>query len=298
MKIGIIILAHKNPDQLSRLLDSLDDESVSCFIHIDKKSSIKEFQNASLKKRKAKVHFISKRYDGRWGGLGIVLATLEAMRVAVLDRNISHISLLSGQDFPITPVKDIVTFLSTQKQTNFIEFTEFNEKTWPNQLDRIESYNFRLFSRQYTYPYEGVLSLKQQLLHQAFKLYFRLPRLMPYNFKPFFGSQWWTLTIESCKEILKFIDGNSKYINYHRYSFLPDEFFFQTILLNSNHFNNEKFINSNMRFIKWEKGSSHPIALTTNNFDEIMKSQTLFARKFDQDVDAEVLNQINSAINE
>jgi len=41
MKIAYIILAHKNPDQIKRLVLRLNTEGTSFFIHIDKKAIIK-----------------------------------------------------------------------------------------------------------------------------------------------------------------------------------------------------------------------------------------------------------------
>ena len=45
MKIGYIVLAYKNPDQLCRLIQKLINKDSTFYLHIDKKSNISEFKN-------------------------------------------------------------------------------------------------------------------------------------------------------------------------------------------------------------------------------------------------------------
>lgn len=293
MEVAIIILAHKSPDQLSRLIDSLDHEKIRCYIHVDKKSNIEKFISVTSKERKAKVVFLKKRYDGRWGGLGLVKATLEAIKVGLSDNNAFHFVLLSGQDYPIVSVDKIISFLEQHRDSNYIEYREFNKQNWPKQLDRVNSYSIRLLGRVYTYPYKGKLSLKQRLLYQIFKLLYPIPRKLPYYMKPFYGSQWWGLTAKTCQEIINFLQEHPAYLEYHEYSFIPDEFFFQTILLNFKHFKKEQFIDHNLHFIKWKDGSPHPNILTINDYDEISVSERLFARKFDTSIDSKILDRLD-----
>ncbi|MGJ3954334.1 glycosyltransferase, partial [Limosilactobacillus mucosae] len=67
---AVLILAHKNIDQVIELSQRLS----SCFnvyIHFDKKVSLSEKQELSLKK--LNVNFFSK-YDVKWGSYSIVRA--------------------------------------------------------------------------------------------------------------------------------------------------------------------------------------------------------------------------------
>ena len=45
MKIAFIIIAHKNPEELSRLISQLTDNDFSFYIHINLKSSLKFFED-------------------------------------------------------------------------------------------------------------------------------------------------------------------------------------------------------------------------------------------------------------
>ena len=58
MTRNYIILAHKNPIQLSRLINRLDDDHSNFYIHIDKSTDIREFKINIQKKQN--IYFIEK----------------------------------------------------------------------------------------------------------------------------------------------------------------------------------------------------------------------------------------------
>ena len=68
-----IILAHKAPDQLKRLIDRLNDEDSFFFIHIDKKSYIEPFTECVVGNN---IKFITNRINCLWGDFSQVIATL------------------------------------------------------------------------------------------------------------------------------------------------------------------------------------------------------------------------------
>jgi hypothetical protein len=75
---------------------------------------------------------------------------------------------------------------------------------------------------------------------------------------------------------------------------IPDETFFQTVLMNSPYKNRISY--DNLRYITWPPGSRHPMTLDRRDFDTFMDSNKLFARKFDTTVDADVLDMIDREI--
>src|ERR1700709_746531 len=98
MEKAYIILAHKNPQQLYRLIQKLDDQHSTFFIHIDKKVPLAGFEQILGLNNKV---IFTKRVYTEWGGFGLVEATLNAMQ-AVKDslKRYERIILLSGQDYP------------------------------------------------------------------------------------------------------------------------------------------------------------------------------------------------------
>jgi len=103
MQINYIILTHKSPKQLERLIAKLDDEEATFFVHIDLKTNIEQFKYL----QKENVIFLEDRVDVAWGDFTIVQATLNAMKSVVARKNNGYTILLSGQDYPIKSKKEI-----------------------------------------------------------------------------------------------------------------------------------------------------------------------------------------------
>ena len=114
------------------------------------------------------------------------------------------------------------------------------------------------------------------------------------DMKPFAGSAWWTLSYEAIEYIILKIDKNPKILSYFKRVILPEEIFFQTILLNSPLKNTT--VNNNLRYIPWEKGTPHPKILKVSDFNEIINQDNFFARKFDLDIDSEIIQLISEKI--
>lgn len=77
-----------------------------------------------------------------------------------------------------------------------------------------------------------------------------------------------------------------------------DEIFLQTLVYNSDFYKNiysskEKY-NLAMRFIDWKHGN--PYVFKKDDFDRLIKSDALFARKFDINIDADIIHLISNYI--
>jgi hypothetical protein len=74
---------------------------------------------------------------------------------------------------------------------------------------------------------------------------------------------------------------------------IPDEIFYQTILLNSPL--QQTVVNDEVHYIAWpELSGPHPDILGVPDFDRFMATDKLFARKFDATVDSTVLDRIDA----
>lgn len=47
-----------------------------------------------------------------------------------------------------------------------------------------------------------------------------------------------------------------------------------------------------LHYIKWENGMSSPKTLTTIDYEELKKTEKIIARKFDMDVDSEIIERL------
>ena len=77
--INYIILVHNNPLQLIRLINTLSDNQVNFYVHVDKLVDSRPFLEATINIKN--VHFIidNKREEGIWCGIGLVKATINTL---------------------------------------------------------------------------------------------------------------------------------------------------------------------------------------------------------------------------
>jgi hypothetical protein len=71
---------------------------------------------------------------------------------------------------------------------------------------------------------------------------------------------------------------------------IPDELFFQTIVLHSPFA--DTVVNDNLRYIDWSRRPA-PAILHAQDFPSLIGSGKLFARKFDANVDARILDMLD-----
>lgn len=292
MEKAYLIMAHKYPEQLHRLVSRLNDGFSEFFIHIDKKVDISQFQN--VKEIGDVVHF-TERFDSKWGSLGTIKPFLSGLQeVKDSKKNFDRILLLSGQDYPIKSNEYINDFFKNSPYSVFIDYFPIpNYKKWPGSdrggWYRVDKYYFG------TKWYEFFCSKSLNLLSTYVPF---LRRKIPNGMKPFTGQTWWNLDMYALNYILDYNAKHPEYMDFHKNTFVADELFVQMIIANSK---DEKLLNSientEKRFTIWEKSdSAHPNLLRKTDLKAIMASDDLFARKFDENVDSEILDLIDQQI--
>ena len=282
MKIAYIILAHRYPEQLIRFVLRLNNDNVSFFIHIDKKASNEVFYQIQNDLHSIKHIYFLKRYRCFWGDFNIVKATLEGIKgVVKAGIDFDYVILLSGQDYLIKPISQLENFLKNNEGKEFMEFFALDSRNkWTDQggyfqaFKRIDSWHFRFRSKH--------LCLNRK-------------RQFPIGLEPYGGTQWWCLSKQCIEYINNFIIQNNAFVNYFKYVFIPDEVFFQTIILNSPFKDN--VINDDLRYVDWENPNPNvPAILSETDWTTIINSSKFFARKFDITRDPKILDMIDQNI--
>lgn len=288
MKKAYIVLAHKNEKMVKRLVDRLNDNDSNFFLHVDLNSNIDGFRQIFC--NDAHVQFLPRERTG-WGSFGLVKATLNAMRM-VQSGDYEKVILLSGQDYPIKSNEEIDRFFHDSPFNIFMDhFPLPNHRKWGpgGGMYRVNKYFFGLsFIRK-------MMAKAANFIGIVFP--FAKRRELP-DMKPFSGSQWWAMDMRAVNYILKYVDDHPEYIRYHQHTFAADELFFQMILLNCPDKSlRDNIANNNLRFMRWKSESiSHPEILGVSDMESISDSDALFARKFDPEVDSEVIDVIDDKI--
>lgn len=315
MEINYIILAHKNPGQIQRLIDSLNTPNCYFYIHIDKGIDIIPFLDTISNKKN--IFFISNnlREYGTWGDIGIVKATLNALSQILEDNRTGYCVLMSGQDYPLRNNDSINIFFKTNYGVNFIETHPIPSIKWGDDggLNRLNQYKINLSTERLDFvqlsSYFEKNFYKKQTLHKVLKLvkkkHFTVllklfkKRKLHHQLTPYGGAQWWALPIETVQAILNFIASNHQYINYHKDTLLPDEIFFHSILMHLKENNDTLVIKPSITYVNWtRKNTSLPVTFNKEDIEELKEASQnyLFARKFDMDKNDTLFDRIDKEL--
>jgi hypothetical protein len=278
MKQGILISGYKNLKHIKQIIDFFN-EDFSFYIHIDKKSKLPESEIKEISLNN-KVAFFSRKYVTNWGGRNtlksILLLTIEALR----NPEIEYIHLISGGDFPARGSAYFTTYLNSNKGKEFLEnFPMPTDKWEQGGMNRLHYYNlYDVFNAKTHRGWRAVqyaLKIQKKTKFQR-KISPQLPALHG-------GSTWWTLSRNCLQYVMDFTLENPMLLNRLKHSFCSEEIYFQTIIMNSPF--SDKVINNNLRYIKWEyKNGSMPAILDEEDYEEVEKSNQLFARKIEYPV--------------
>ena len=279
MKLAVLIQCHKCPEQINRLLDVMKSDEVDFYIHVDRKSDIAD----EIEKR-ADVHFLppERRVDVMWGGFSQVEATLNLLDEALITGGYDYYFLISGQDFPVRPIRELIEFLENDNGANYVDlFPSLNNGLCKqNNLDKRNQivYGDRIMGRgKFARSMRRLWGAVTGGYGRTFGIFRRKNVL---NLKFYFGSQWWCLSKDFVEYATEYLAKTPQYAEFFRKASCPDESFFQTLLMNSSYSDTRK---EYLHFIRWEEGKSSPENLTLSDFDEAIASGKFMSRKIDGD---------------
>jgi hypothetical protein len=297
MKLAIVVLAHDRPKQLAMLLSVLRHPQVCLYLHVDRRSELAPIATALADAGVREVELLQ-RHATAWGSVQLVDAALEGLVRGVKDE-CDYFTLISGQDFPLRPMEEILAFFEKAGSRSYLENFPLPTPRWRFEgRDRTDFYTYTLRGRRETCIPRGedtsFFNWKGRVLNEMLRVRTTLKptRHFPSYVHPFGGSQWWNLSRAAADYILDFIDDHPDYRRYHEHTLAPDELFFQSILRGTNFAGEHEIIDDTLRFMRWPEKESHPRVLTMDDLPAILESESLFGRKFDMSVDDVVLTRL------
>jgi hypothetical protein len=266
--IAYFILIHRFPEQFKRLFRAIYLPGNLYVIHVDKSSGdalasdiadfLKPYQNVQ----------ILPPQDALWGGYSLVEAELRGMAMLLsMSARWTHYINLSGQDFPLKSQTFIREFLAAHPGKQFIRALD-QRHSRPETVDRVDLYFIETMGE--------IVPTK-------------VPRHFLTGARPYIGTQWKAVTRSFC-EFVCYDAKVERFKQFYRNSFIADEAFFQTVLMN--HPQHGEVINDDLRTIDWVPDGD--IKLRPRNFGvadlhRLTASPDLFARKFDASADPFIL---------
>ena len=280
-----LIMIHNNLPQFEILLQCLDYEKNDIYVHVDKK--LKEFTPEKYKKiiKKGHLFILPKRINIKWGGFTQIECELELLKEAT-KRNHSYYHLISGADMPLKNQNDIYNFFENHYG---MEFIHFDEKELRNEYrNRINKY----------YLFTGKKkSIIKKIINKLFLLLQFKKNRIDNNIVLGKGANWFTITDKLANYVLSY---EKEIRKMYKYTLTADEMFLQTLVLNSEFkekLYNQKFnddYSSILYCIDWKRGN--PYVYKDEDFNELMNSKMLFARKFDINIDKNIILKIKNYI--
>jgi hypothetical protein len=288
VSVAYVILAHRSPSQLARLLHRLHHPDDHAFVHIDRRVALEPFREALAPLlATGNVHFARRRLRTPWGGFGFCAAVLATLEQALQGAIFTHVSLLSGQDYPLVPASALRDFFEAAGERSFLSYSSGDGKRPPARAGNLAWYwNGDL--RRVTYRHYRV---RGHFLHIPNRYMPGLPRLAPpAEMKLYQGSAWWTLSRAAAHYTVETFVRRRTLRRYFRRVMVPDEFLFQMVLCNSDFM--PTIVNDDLHFIHWD--GWHPKLLERADLSAIAQSFKLFARKLDEERDHALLDELDS----
>jgi hypothetical protein len=317
MRVCYYIQTHTRPTQVNRLVELIkrgSPKSIVVITHDERGAAI----NTSYLESLPKVYVLTG--PGGYGDFSHIDRYFTAVDW-LNDRGLEFdwLENLTGQDYPLRPIAEIETVLSHTETDGFMQYAPVFPKRIPANADLGAGPTFRLCrpfdaSTRYDFRHWRIgrpTPAKQRWLRPLMAVdwmqpWFRLSlafstigirrqnSLFNGDFICYGGSFFCTLSARSVQYVRQFARDNPEVVEFFRSTLAPDEVFFHSVLVNSGKFS---FIPDSKRYIDFTNSrNNHCKILGINDLDTMFASGAHWARKFDANRDAEVIEVLDRRV--
>jgi hypothetical protein len=319
MRIAFLVLNHRPPEQLVRLLTTLRSQLPDSPIVVHHDIFHGEFPRELIESID-NVHLVASGKRIVWGDFGQVEVCLWALTWMREHLDFDWMVLLSGQDYPIKPLGGLPDELTAIGADAVFRATPISQLSIGRHMLMRRRYLFQYRSirgtnglrwlprgvrdafRRATRPVIVALNMLQPL----FKIYL-LPDRKPYRFgwrarkRPFnrnwpcwHASSWFQLSRGALEYVLDYVDDHPEYVDYCSRTMNADESMLATLVFNSQEL---RVANRDTTYTRWSNPwSPHPDIFRSTDLAQLTAVAPFFARKFDIAVDADILDQLDEFI--
>lgn len=275
MRIACVMPVHKHPEQVLRLLRRLAGDDTTVVVHVDAKAddALDERLRRGVRGLDS-VAFLERRRC-YWGGFGIVDVSLRAFDLLLArGEAFDYVLYLTGQDYPLVPRDRLRGRLERAGGRSLIGASPLPVSFWPRGgRDRVERWH--LVSR--------------------FALHLPVPwtRRVPGGLVPYGGGAYWALSRRAVEHVHDTVGRRPELVRFFEHVLHPDELFFQTLLMNSELA--PTLVDDHLHYVSWDAVPG-PKILGVDDLDAMLASGKMFARKFDVEADATVLDLLDERV--
>jgi hypothetical protein len=302
LRLAYLIFVHKDPYQLARLLKRLYYPTSMFYIYVDGKADLNTFKSAVNNIPSENVVWLTKRKCISWGNFSLCDAYLSSFQTILQQQpEPDFILTISGQDYPITTIKAIHNWLAQHIDETILDHSIVSDDA-PHILERVEQYYLSV-KRHHAiiYPHPNPNTPRRKVFNTALQLsgLFPLPRRVPLEHQLYFGTNWFQLKPIAAQYLVDFSRLNPAYLKFFHTTYVPEEVFFQTVLLNSSDSVRGKIYNQRLTYMQWDRPQgSYTSPISINELSSMLASNKFIARKFDEQYGAEVLNEIDQYLDQ
>lgn len=294
-----LVMTHRPVDELGPLLRLIDDERNDVYLHLDKRVGKIDVDRLRQMVTRSRVHLVPRRAVV-WAHASQVDAELRLFRAAATNPRhaYSHYHLISGQDLPLRTADEIHAYFGSQPDVNLVGFAHDPRGDVPPEI-RLRVDRYWLFQRLVARNRSSWLGRAQRLV-VGVQHRFGVARTAGRAFRGMHlvkGANWVSLTDAAVQEILR----NEGWVHkIARFSLAADEIYKQTILWNSalrsslSWSRMPEHASGNGRLVDWTRG--RPYTWRSGDIEALAASTELFARKFDPQVDAQIIEMVEAHV--
>ena len=277
MKHAYLIISHNEFEVLEKLVQALDDERNDIFIHFDKKLK----RHPVLRTLRAGLYLLKERVDIRWGHISLVKAEYALFEAAYSRGGYSYYHLLSGVHFPLKSQDYIYNFFEGLKDKDV--FTSVPNCDYQTE-QKMRRYNF--FVKNFMHKNCRIKQLDQFLWKVCLRIQ-KVLHIYRHKGRSYKIASEWVSVTSSCVGYLLQI--KKDVLRRYRFTLASDEFFIPSELSES-HLRDNMYYYDKLLKCDFE-GSSSPRTYRLKDYEELLDSDCLFARKFSH-TDMDIINKI------
>jgi hypothetical protein len=317
MRIAFLILNHREPPQLLRLLTTLKRElpDSPIVVHHDRFRAVLEDSDLNAI---GDTHLLTSEKPIVWGDFSLVEACWRSMAWMIEHVKFDWVIMLSAQDYPIKSLTTLGDYLAATGADALLHAVPISElgkaaerrdkrrrylyqyRPARTRLQRHGSFgHLRDWLRRSTGPFVDVLNNIQPYF-QVFRFPDRMPnrigrraRATPFtDERPcMVGSFGSCLSYKAVEFVITCIHDRPEYVDYYRRTVMPGESATATLLCNAPGLLVDP---QDFQYTRWtHPKTAHPDIFTVEDLAELVAASQYFARKFDLAKDAEILDKLD-----
>jgi len=259
-ELAVVILAHRDPTHLKRLIGALD--GLPIVLHVDAKTP--PGVHAEMTSGLPKQVVLSPRLRTSLASWSLVEAEVLGVRMALTHTRAEHIAVLSGADYPLASVPAILADLRAWQGRSLIWNVPLPFSPWDTPRHK-DGGLWRVQRRFLTWR-------DQVLVVQNIPMRWPYPRQVPALYELRASSQWKIYSREHARSLIDILDRLPEVRSFWRTTLVPEESCIASVLSSAALLGSSRLEPSLAHpwFIEWPEGVAyHPLWLEEAAFTRL-----------------------------